>query len=355
MDKRHHRGFTLIELLVVIAIIAILVALLLPAVQQVREAARKSQCQDHLHNLVIAVMNYESNFKLLPMGVGPNSPSTSPGSAKSAFGWSAYILPFSEQKPMFDLVGVAAGSLNNSLSVPAIQTAVKQQIDVFVCPSDNSPEIMEGMRARNGSGFNPHWNNAGGPMNFYTATANYVANAGHKTLGSAGNTGAMYRLSGVRISDVQDGVSNLFFIGERDQECSAGTWVGSHAGNNNGPRGNNYVLGNVYQKPNGLYQGTNNYGGILGSMDNPSCVFGFSSKHPGGTQFALGDGKVTFVSENIDHNNNYCATVSGSLVCEQNREGFYANTTVMPPYNGLPIGVYQRLGIMDDGLPVRVP
>ena len=59
-------GFTLIELLVVIAIIAILVALLLPAVQQVREAARKSQCQDHLHNLVIGIHNYESSFKVLP-------------------------------------------------------------------------------------------------------------------------------------------------------------------------------------------------------------------------------------------------------------------------------------------------
>ena len=354
MTISRNRGFTLIELLVVIAIIAILVALLLPAVQQVREAARKSQCQDHLHNLAIAVHNYEGAFKILPLGVGPDSP-TPPGTTSAGFGWGAYLLPFCEQKPMYDLIGVATGNLNAQMAIATMRPNFQKQIDLFLCPSDNSPELMDSFRTKNGSTLNPHWNTSGPPNNFYTATANYIANAGHQRLGDATNSGVLYQSSGVIISEVQDGMSNLFLIGERDQECGAGTWVGSRNSGGHGPRGNNYVLGNVYQKPNGLYQGTANYGGITGNLDQVTCAYGFSSKHPGGTQFALGDGKVTFVSENIDFNNNYCNNpgANGTLACDQGRNGSYAHP--MSTYGPNPIGVYQRLGIKDDGFPVRVP
>ncbi|MCA9052731.1 MAG: DUF1559 domain-containing protein [Planctomycetaceae bacterium] len=353
MKKHSQRGFTLIELLVVIAIIAILVALLLPAVQQVREAARKSQCQDHLHNIVIAVMDYESAFKILPMGCGANSDI---GTGTTAWGWAAYILPFNEQKPMYDQIGVGTQQLNQALTVPALQNAMQQTIDVYRCPSDNSPDTMEGTRGRNGAVHNQHWNGTGAPAGYYTATANYVANAGHKTFGNANNTGPIFRMSGVTVAAIQDGTSNCFFLGERDQEGAAGTWVGSRNGGGSGARGSNYILGSVFQKPNGLCSspaGSSNCRNNVGSaQDVVTPIYGFSSKHPGGTQFALGDGKVTFVSENIDFNNNYC-NGAGDM-CNQNRDANYAST-MASLYNGQPIGVYQRMGIMDDGLPVRVP
>ncbi len=134
------RGFTLIELLVVIAIIAILVALLLPAVQQVREAARKAQCQDQLHNLAIAIMNYEGSYKTLPPGLtGTNQGTDHNGGRLSAF---FGLLPYIEQKPLYDQIraGTAAGPgnqggtpwTNNDTTHPWWRT----DIAVLLCPSD---------------------------------------------------------------------------------------------------------------------------------------------------------------------------------------------------------------------------
>ena len=118
MLTSRNRGFTRIELLVVIAIIAILVALLLPAVQQVREAARKSQCQDHLHNIAIALHDYESSFKMLPAGSARNNPAGACG-GNSAWGWAAAILPYNEQKPLYDQLNVGSLALYQVLGTPA--------------------------------------------------------------------------------------------------------------------------------------------------------------------------------------------------------------------------------------------
>src|SRR5689334_2705372 len=91
------RAFTLVELLVVIAIIGILVALLLPAIQAAREAARRSKCQSNLHNLALACLNYESSKKRLPQGFV----ATGPGAIES-WGWGVYILPYLEEQAVYD-------------------------------------------------------------------------------------------------------------------------------------------------------------------------------------------------------------------------------------------------------------
>ncbi|MFV0444792.1 MAG: DUF1559 domain-containing protein [Planctomycetaceae bacterium] len=347
------KAFTLIELLVVIAIIAILVALLLPAVQQVREAARKSQCQDHLHNIVLAVMNYESSHKLLPMGCAANG-NAAGTRGTSSWGWAAFLLPFTEQKPLYDRIGVGTQQLNEALVDATTRSLLQQTIDVYRCPSDNSPDTMEGTRGKNGNVHNQHWNGSDAPNGFYSGTSNYPAVAGHKTFGNTTNTGGMFRLSGISISDISDGTSNCLFIGERDQECAAATWVGSRNGSGSGARGSNFIFGSVYQVPNGRCQGTNCLNNVGNAQGVLTCIYGFSSKHPGGTQFAMGDGKVVLISENVDYNNNYCTVTGGSVVCNQNYHSRYADPTVSV-FNGRPIGVYQRLGIRNDGLPVRVP
>ncbi|MEZ6055732.1 MAG: DUF1559 domain-containing protein [Planctomycetaceae bacterium] len=170
----------------------------------------------------------------------------------------------------------------------------------------------------------------------YIGTANYVACAGRKRFSVTNNDGVIFYRSFTRFAKITDGQSNVFFLGERDAECGAGTWAGTNNGSGDGPRGGNYSLGNVYQKPNQRYTGGNLYGGLVGS--SVTCVYGFSSRHPGGTHFAMGDGKVIFISENIDFNNDY--TGAGG----QNDGGLGPNA-----------GVYQRLGVRDDGLSVGVP
>ena len=109
-NSRYHKSvrpsrivgaFTLVELLVVIAIIGVLVALLLPAVQSARAAARRSQCKSNMHNLALGLLNYESTNNKLPPGF------VIQGRSEESWGWTNYILPFIEQQPLYDSLGVA--------------------------------------------------------------------------------------------------------------------------------------------------------------------------------------------------------------------------------------------------------
>lgn len=347
--RNFRRAFTLIELLVVIAIIAILVALLLPAVQSVREAARRSQCQDHLHNLVIALHNYEGAVKVLPPSIGM-SPE---GANAPGWGWGASLLPQLEQKPLFDSLGIATSSLRQALTDPARLPLLQTSLGIFLCPSDTSGELNQRPLARRpqpGPGpltHNPHWNGSGAPADFAPATANYFANTGHKALGNADNTGPIFKWSSVRLGEIKDGTSNTIFIGERDEEAAAGTWVGSP---NQGRQaiGTRTVNANVFLKPNFPYQGTADLWADLvndqvGPPDLGHAIFGFSSRHPGGAQFGFGDGKVAFLSENID-SALYVCNNAAAPVCNQNQQLRYFE-----------IGVYQRLGNMQDGHSVSVP
>jgi type II secretory pathway pseudopilin PulG len=344
----------LIELLVVIAIIAILVALLLPAVQAVREAARKSQCQDHLHNIGIALHNYEGSYKMFPAAASFNNPDVECATDdRTGWGWSVAIFPQMEQKPLYDSFRVGSRTLRDVLKDASPTTGrdlLKTPIDIFLCPSDSSPETNEGLRAKNGSTHNRNWANSCHPAGnqFWTGTSNYPAVAGHGVLAEAANDGIIFRSSFTTISDIRDGTSNTLLIGERDQECSAATWVGARNSSGNGPRGTNYVLGSTFQPINGVYTGVTAAG--QGSV---TCIYGFSSKHPGGVQFVLGDGKVTFLSENIDSFPLFCN--NAGTVCYGQNGDVNNNRPRLADASGKTAGVYQRLGDRRDGIATKVP
>ncbi len=148
VSKKRARGFTLVELLVVIAIIGILVALLLPAIQAAREAARRAQCQSNMHNVALAVMNYESARKILPKGMTYDQATYGPKiDTLDKFGpnWIIEILPYMEEQPLRDSFdpglfeppnSAAFRPVNDNPAIAANRVARGTMIPALLCPSD---------------------------------------------------------------------------------------------------------------------------------------------------------------------------------------------------------------------------
>lgn len=324
-------GFTLIELLVVIAIIAILVALLLPAVQQVREAARKSQCQDHLHNIGVAIMDYEVTHKTLPLNYDC---SRAPGQQGAAISWIYMTLPFMEQKPLYDSI-----NLNNwpsdpngggrGLTIPANDLAFKNPISVMMCPSNpQAPVVPQSDAGSDGSAVTYDiggWNGNGR----YVAHArtDYSGNMGYlwtgwKDCGNGlggrngaswvdpgrhirhrevvrhndgtpggvqwGTGGAFWWWGATTVADFTDGLSNTVVVFEnhhwRDGPQFPGAINKAYAWSS--------PIGAIDAVHGPINDGT-------GGDDDTRCST-WSSTHPGGAQAVAGDAKVFFASENLD-------------------------------------------------------
>jgi prepilin-type N-terminal cleavage/methylation domain-containing protein len=276
-------AFTLVELLVVIAIIGILIALLLPAVQAAREAARRATCSNNLKQLGLAVHLHHDVHKTLPPGwlaydpaSGASYPAGVPGWA-----WGAKILPFIEQ------LNVEKNLINYSLNVtdPAHDAARKTILPVFRCPSDTGKPIFDFEESHgHHDGHHP------GDDDVEFATANYVGVFGTidihycGTLGvgqqCVGN-GSLFHNSHVRFADILDGLSQTFIVGERNSDLGYATWVGLPGNDECSPA---LVLGSASYPPNSRTEHAHN----------------FSSHHPSGTQFLLGDGSVRLIAETIE-------------------------------------------------------
>jgi len=220
-DRVKRSGFTLIELLVVIAIIAILIGLLLPAVQKVREAAARTTCTNNLHQIAIAAMNYESANKVLPPGQNnsanpPYSGSFTAGYGNSMAGTSAYLLPYVEQDNVYKQFNTTAVFAMPGAAAYWGYGAINANIKNYVCPADNSANVVP----VNGTfAFFVYY--PGGMTGYYFAgnnsygRTNYASNAGY--LGNVPGypyPGPYVSNIQTRITDITDGTSLTFGFGE---------------------------------------------------------------------------------------------------------------------------------------------
>ena len=308
--RRNPAAFTLIELLVVIAIIGVLIALLLPAVQKVRESANQSTCRNNLRQIGLALHNYHSAYQSFPYGAVHN------GQTGPAWGWATLILPYLEQDNLYRRMNVntnatgttTAGTMGFVMQndLAALQTILK----IYQCPSDTGRLLNDNRPFTQ-------------PVRAQLARSNYVGNGGN-----SGDHGIFHEFvpnntakRPIAIKDITDGTSNTLLAGERASGIPPSTppttgpglasiWAGrGQAGETNLDLWS--ICGTtLYRMMDGVAVTT-----------APVPHQAFTSMHPGGANFLLCDGAVRFISQAVEW-----------------RE------------SGQPLATYNMLGDRDDGL-----
>jgi prepilin-type N-terminal cleavage/methylation domain-containing protein/prepilin-type processing-associated H-X9-DG protein len=315
VSARKRVAFTLVELLVVIAIIGILVALLLPAIQAAREAARRSQCVNNQKQVVLGLLQYHDSMKKFPAGRAgcdddntlntyPECSSQPPDINNQPLGKGgasafAKILPYVEEQALYDKLHVEDVAIWSPGTAYAwwvnadVAQAITMRPEVMVCPSDNEltqlAEYKNELPARSDASPGSYALSAGtiGPPNSADLKFN--------------NTGVFFYARGKKSSQISDGLSKTFFIGETVNGQKAETsniW-------SNGSRGNLLrTTAFAINTPPPLTPDPtllNNTAPVGASCSG--CVnASFASRHPGGAQFGFGDGHIAFISDSIDFN-----------------------------------------------------
>jgi prepilin-type N-terminal cleavage/methylation domain-containing protein/prepilin-type processing-associated H-X9-DG protein len=309
------RGFTLIELLVVIAIIAILIGLLLPAVQKVRDAAARMQCQNNLKQLGLGAHNFEGNFNAFPSGYTQER-IPAPSGAFQGHSVFYFLLPYIEQENLFRTMD-AAVPLNNRTNTPGLRAGTK--VATFLCPADALPQ----------DGILPHPSQSATPNEFYGATS-YRANGGSRPIfaTSATNdgvfmaTGTAARRAAsappgqqVRLLDISDGTSNTLLFGERnsrDANFDTFTTAGWNSGStivgwsrwypSGGDAGLGNLMGGAFAPINFRTPWAHGAPGAPTAQNawfvhQDQRLSAFGSQHTGGANFVFSDGSVRFLPD----------------------------------------------------------
>ena len=268
-----------------IAIISVLIALLLPAVQSPREAARRAQCSNNLMQLGMALQSYDAAYERLPPGVVSESDPVLEQAKGYHFGWLTQVLPFFEQKNLYNHLNFKAGVYDTSNS-----TCRAMLVDGFLCPSDL------GNLRRGTSGL---------AMTSYAGCHNDV-----EAPISAKNNGVLFLNSSVRLEDVTDGTSQTIFIAEKlndglDQGWASGTRASLR---NMGSRSHSISAGRVVFNVLGETEDESKsnqitLSGVTEFGDSETAdqkfVGGFGARHPGGHNVAFGDGSVRFLKGSV--------------------------------------------------------
>jgi prepilin-type N-terminal cleavage/methylation domain-containing protein/prepilin-type processing-associated H-X9-DG protein len=313
---KYAAAFTLIELLVVIAIIGILIALLLPAVQKIREAAARMKCGNNLKQMGLALHNYHDTYNSFPPAK-INSGSAGRYTAQTSYypgkpfvynhtGF-VLLLPFIEQEPLYKQYNFDYPSCNSSWQgmplamggLPADHPnalVVGQRVAIYECPSDKAPDVAneagQGPYARTNARRGNYLFNCG-----YTNDYTLSYNVGSLYAGAFGTNG------GARVTDIKDGSSNTLAIGESKQDhtyASYGPYWGS--GTHTAVQG--YVGGvwTSYLPPDGFnvnFPWGRVVDGKSGRAGQLQYAWGFGSWHPGGANFVFCDGSVRFLPDSI--------------------------------------------------------
>lgn len=297
------RAFTLIELLVVIAIISVLIGLLLPAVQKIRESAARLKCKNNLKQIGLALHNYHDRTGRFPAGymsgVGPSGPAddTGPG-----WGWAAQILPDLEQDNLYRQI-----RFDRDIKDPLNAAARVTVLQVFRCPSDGANDLFQ-VDVLNDP--KPDYST---PL-VQVAHASYVGIFGGPEITpdpgflladpnrSLAYRGMFYRNSKVRIGDVTDGTSSTLFVGERSSELAYATWTGAVVGGQVPPRMPN-PYGYLPEGAPVLILGhTGDASDVPPHTPNSPVnhVDDFWSRHTQGVNFLFVDGSVRGINNSIN-------------------------------------------------------